>query len=99
MDHDLCSIRSYLHSIGSYLDSIRSYLDFIGSYLRFIGWCLDFIRRGTPHDGLYREAPPERVTFFGTSGHERVGISLGEVHKMVGKSVIWSVKGPKRANR
>ena len=54
---------------------------------------------GTPYDGLYREAPPERVTFFGASGHERVRISLIKVYKMVGKSVIWSVKGPKRANR
>ena len=88
LDHDLCSIRSYLHSIESYLDSIRSYLDSIGSSLRFIGY-----------DGLYREALPERVTFFGASGHERVGILLVEVYKIVGKSVIWSVKGPKRANR
>ena len=92
LDHDLCSIRSYLHSVGSYLDSI-------GSYLRFIGSCLDFIRRGTPHDGLYRGAPAERITFFGASDHERVGISLVEEYKMEGKSVIWSVKGPKRANR
>ena len=31
--------------------------------------------------------------------YERVAISLVEVYKRVGKSVIGSVKGPKRANR
>ena len=44
------------------------------------------------YDGLYREAPPERGTFFRLQEYERVG-----------KSVIWvcerSWKGPKRANR
>ena len=34
---------------------------------------------GTPHDGLYREAPPERGTFFRLQLCEREGISLVEV--------------------
>ena len=44
---------------------------------------------GTPHDGLYREAPPERGIFFRLHEYERVGILLVEVYKKVGKSVIW----------
>ena len=46
-------------------------------------------RLGTPYDGLYGEASPERGTFLKASGYERVGISLVEVYKRVGKSVIW----------
>ena len=34
---------------------------------------------GTPYDGLYGEAPPERVIFFRLQVYERVGISLDEV--------------------
>ena len=45
--------------------------------------------RGTPYDYLYREAPPERGTFFRLQVYERVGISLAEVYGNVGKSVIW----------
>ena len=44
---------------------------------------------GTPDDDLYREAPPERGTFFRLQVYERVGISLAEVCLNVGKSVIW----------
>ena len=43
---------------------------------------------GTPYNGLYREAPPERGTFFRLQGYERVGISRVEVYERVGKSVI-----------
>ena len=43
---------------------------------------------GTPYNGLYEEAPPERGTFFRLLGYKRVGISQVEVYKMVGKSVI-----------
>ena len=45
----------------------------------------------TLYDGLYGEAPPEMGTFFRLQGYvyERVGTSLVEVEKMVGKSVIW----------
>ena len=35
----------------------------------------------TPFNGLYREAPPERVTFFRRQVYERVRISLCEVMK------------------
>ena len=41
------------------------------------------------YDGLYREAPPERGTFFRLQVYERVGISLVEVYERVWKSVIW----------
>ena len=43
---------------------------------------------GTPYNGLYGEAPPERGTFFRLQVYERVGISQVEVYKRVGKSVI-----------
>ena len=41
----------------------------------------------TPYDGLYGEAPPERGTYFRLQVYERVGISLVEVYKRIGKSV------------
>ena len=44
---------------------------------------------GTPYVGLYGEAPPEMGIFFRLQAYKRVGISLVEVYKMVGKSVIW----------
>ena len=44
---------------------------------------------GTPYDGLYREGPPERGIFFRLQVYESVWISLVEVYKRVGKSVIW----------
>ena len=50
---------------------------------------------GTPHNGLYREAPPERGTLYKPQVHERVGISLVEVHERVGKSVISVDESPK----
>ena len=43
---------------------------------------------GTPYDNLYGKAPPERGTFFTLQVYERVGISLVEVYKRLGKSVI-----------
>ena len=49
---------------------------------------------GTPYNGLYGEAPPERGTFFRLQVYKRVGISQVEVYKRVGKSVIWALKGP-----
>ena len=49
-------------------------------------------RAGTPYNGLYGEAPPERDTFFKLQVYERVGISLVEVYERVGKSVIWLFK-------
>ena len=33
-------------------------------------------RRGTPYNGLYEEAPPERRTFFRVQVYERVEISV-----------------------
>ena len=37
--------------------------------------------RGTPYDGLYWEAPPERGIFFRLQAYQSVGISLVEVYK------------------
>ena len=34
---------------------------------------------GTPYNGLYGEAPPERGTFFRLEVYKRVGISRAEV--------------------
>ena len=49
---------------------------------------------GTPYDGLYGEALPEKGTFFRLQVHvyERVGISLVEVYGGMGKSVILVCK-------
>ena len=43
---------------------------------------------GTPYNGLYGEAPPERGTFFRLQVYKRVVISQVEVYERVGKSVI-----------
>ena len=43
---------------------------------------------GTPYNGLYREAPPERDTFFRLDVCERVGISRVQVWERVGKTAI-----------
>ena len=44
---------------------------------------------GTPYNGLYGEALPERGTFFRRQVFERVGILLDKVYERAGKSVIW----------
>ena len=43
---------------------------------------------GTPYDGLIGKALPERGTFSMLQVYERVVVSLVEVCKRVGKSVI-----------
>ena len=43
---------------------------------------------GTPYNGLYEEAPPERGTFIRPQVYERVGILLVEVYERVEKSVM-----------
>ena len=43
---------------------------------------------GTPYNGLYGEAPPERGTFFKLQVYKRVGIPQVGVYKRVGKSII-----------
>ena len=49
---------------------------------------------GTPHNGLYGEAPPEGGTFFRFQVYERVGISRVEVdgHGEVRKCDIRCMK-------
>ena len=51
-------------------------------------------RGGTPYNGLYGEAPPERGTFFRLQVYERVGISQVEVYKRVGNRSFRYLKGP-----
>ena len=43
---------------------------------------------GTPYNGLYEEAPPERGAFSRLQVYKRVGISQVEVYNRVGKSVV-----------
>ena len=43
-------------------------------------------RGGTPYNGLYGEAPPERGAFFRLQIYKRVGISEVYVYERVGKS-------------
>ena len=45
--------------------------------------------RGTPYNGLYGEAPPERGIFFRLQVYGRVGVLLVEVYERIGNSVIW----------
>ena len=56
--------------------------------------------RGTPYNGIYREAPPKRGIFFRLQENERVRISLVEEYtKGYGNLSFGSVIGLKRANR
>ena len=43
---------------------------------------------GTPHNGLYVEALPERGSFFRLQVYKRLGISQVGVYKRVGK---WAI--------
>ena len=54
---------------------------------------------GTPYNGLYGEAPPERGTFFRLQVYERVGILLVVVYERVEKSVIWVCERAQRAEQ
>ena len=48
---------------------------------------------GTPYNGLYWEAPPERGRYlFQASVYKRVGISQFKVYKRVGKLVTYLLK-------
>ena len=47
-----------------------------------------------PYNGLYREALPERGTFFRPQVYKRVVISQAEVYKMVGNRPFRYLKGP-----
>ena len=60
---------------------------------------MDEYSGGTPYNGLYWEALPERGTFFGFQVYGMVGILLVEVHERVGKSVIWVCEMAQRASR
>ena len=49
---------------------------------------------GTPYNGLYGEAPPERSTFFRLQVYERVGVSRAEVYEREGNLSFRYLKGP-----
>ena len=53
--------------------------------------------RGTPYNGLYGEAPPEKSTLFRLQVYERVGISQAEVYDRTGKAVISICKKVERS--
>ena len=63
----------------------RSYILFVQTF-HFLAFYAG--GRGTPYNGLYGEAPPERGIFFRLQVYKRVGILLVEVYQRVGKSVI-----------
>ena len=56
--------------------------------IRVLFWNTGRRGGGTPYNVLYGEASPERGTSFRVQVNERVGISLVEVYKRVGTSVI-----------
>ena len=77
----------------------------MGPYTTRVGR-LSYIPGGTPYNGVYGEAPPERVTFFRSldtcirKGSDFTSLSTAvSISLRVGKSVIWILKGPNRANR
>jgi len=47
-----------------------------------------FVPGGTPYNGQYKKAPPERGNFFRHQVYERAGILLVEVYERIGRSVI-----------
>ena len=53
---------------------------------------------GTPYNGLYGEAPPEKGTFFRLQVYEGSGYT-SEYIKGLGNLSFGSVKGPKRAEQ
>ena len=73
--------------------STGSFTSLVGSSYKLPG------RGGTPYDGLYGQAPPERGIFFRLQVYERGGISLGAVYKRLGKSVIWVCERAQRAEQ
>ena len=54
---------------------------------------------GTPCNGLYGEALPEKGTFFRLAVYKRVGISGVEVYKRVGETDILVLKGSFKVSR
>ena len=49
---------------------------------------------GSPYNGLFGEALPERGTFLRLQVYKRVGISQSEVYKRVGNRLFRYFKGP-----
>ena len=91
----------------SYDDKAGRTMNKIDEKGRFMKWSLVRKASGlwrvcrTPGGGTQSDERlrPKGGTFFKSQVYERVGVSLGEVYKRVGKSVFPSVKRPKIANR
>ena len=77
---------TYLTCYALFIERVKN-----SPYLNTVFKMVSFIKTpgDTPYNGLYGEAPPERVIFFRLQVYERGGILLVEVYKRVGKSIIW----------
>ena len=67
-----------LRKIQRYVESVtkKEFNEVIAKSNLFVGNYMKLTRGGdTPYNGLYRETPPERGTFFRLQVYERVGIS------------------------
>ena len=87
--------------ISQRVSGVREVYLSTGSFTSLVGSSYKLPGRGggTPYDGLYGQAPPERGIFFRRQVYERGGISLGEVYKRLGKSVIWVCERAQRAEQ
>ena len=78
---------NFAHLMQRFLKEIINIRNYDSLYSDSIYICvIDPGAGGTPYDGLYGEASPERGTFFRLQVYERVEISLLDVYKRVGKS-------------
>ena len=87
--------------ISQRVSGVREVYLSTGSFTSLVGSSYKLPGRGggTPYDGLYGQAPPERGIFFKLQVYERGEISLGEVYKRPGKSVIWVCERAQRAEQ
>ena len=71
-----------------------------GSFTSLVGSSYQLPGGGdNAYDGLYGQAQPERGIFFRRQVYERGEISLGEVYKRLGTSVIWVCERALRAEQ
>ena len=83
--------------ISQRVSGVREVYLSTGSFTSLVGSSYKLPGRGggTPYDGLYGQAPPERGIFFRLHVYERGGISLVRYIKDQGNLSFGSVKGPK----
>ena len=88
--------------ISQRVSGVREIYLSTGSFTSLIGSSYQLPRgRGgnNAYDSLYGQAPPERGILFRLQVYERGGISLGEVYKRLGKSVIWVCERAQRTEQ